>query len=729
MLDSFKLNILLQGLTLFLLDTASEASSLGLTVHVAPLDSDGGKTVRAHFSAIAPTPCPSLSGLCSEGEDCLVHTTSLPFIGTKPDSGWCVRQWQKTVPSDYNATINLGSNTEFYVSLSAAPVVRKNSGRLNQPAFVALPPPLRARVNCPHHFHLSVKDLDGDKVRCRFARPEQGECLSCPQHSFIELHQEDCMLSFTGVAPAGQYFIYLMAEDFIPVPKLSQYTNNTALSSVPVHLSLTVEESTLSCSQEPVARNGTPIEDSVMFVVPYDEVKFSVNYESQLESIIEVAVVGPPALYRTGFTSIGPLAVMNMAWVRSENKLTRLLPICFAVNTKSLQSEPRCVWLYQREMRTLPAGTELKCEKTEMTLVLPVSSLTNINLAELQLNSPTCPVTYNTTHLTARISLEGCGTKTVHSGSELVYTNTLKSVRPYSMISRQPSLILPLACRIPGAQVKGPQYKIYMPTETETFGQFMVWLEFHLPGEGPLAKFTSRAHLRTNYIAPARVRRAAESGAASNITSNSTSVSSSSNSTNSNSTNSAIGSKISQLDLHLMSNCSVPRAEMIVSECVESETEDFAESKPILDKGCMMSNSTLEVITTQNNTKVFRLDLKSMDAKGSTMYVKCTVNLCITTIPSQKCPDLCRSGINARALVGSVFTKSYTITSGPVSLVVTTAAPTTTVVTTTTAKTTIAATTVTQDTTTSHASEQASSVATGVILTTVSIFLQRFIFY
>lgn len=48
-----------------------------------------------------------------------------------------------------------------------------------------------------------------------------------------------------------------------------------------------------------------------------------------------------------------------------------------------------------------------------MTLVLPITSLTNINLAELQLNSPTCPVNYNNTHVTATISLDGCGTKTV----------------------------------------------------------------------------------------------------------------------------------------------------------------------------------------------------------------------------------------------------------------------------------------------------------------------------
>ncbi|XP_070763376.1 uncharacterized protein [Enoplosus armatus] len=722
MLERFKLGILLQGLTLVLLGPACEASSLGLTVHVVPLNSDGGNTVRAHFSVIAPSPCPALTGLCAVGEECLVHTTSLPFNGTKPKSGWCVRQWQKTVPSNYSATINLGSNTELYVSMKARPKVRANSGRLNQPVFVALPPPLRARVNCPHHFPLSVKDLDGDKVRCRFAHPDQGECLNCSQHSFIELDEEKCMLTFTGNAPAGQYFIYLMAEDLIPVPKIRHVTDNKPLSSVPVHLSLTVEESTSSCSDEPVATGDTPIEDSTLFVLPFQEVKFNINFMSQLESVVEVAVVGPPELFRVGFKSIGPLAAMTMAWVRSENTLARLLPICFAVNTKSLQSEPRCVWLYQKEMRTLPAGTELKCEKKEMTLLLPVDSLSNINLAELQLNSPTCPVTYNNTHLTARISLSGCGTKTVHSGSELVYTNTLKSVRPYTMVSRKPSLILPLACRIPGVQAQGPQYKIGMPAEREVFGVIKIWLEIHPPGEGPLANFTRIPTFRNLRLFPGRVRREVES----------LSVNTSTSSTNNNTSSPAVGSRIKQLDLHVMSNCSIDRAEMIVSNCLESETEDFAKSQPILEQGCSASNTTLEVITTKTNSKIYRLDLSSMETSGSTMYIQCTVNLCIATMPSEKCPNLCTRSLNRATLVGSVFTGSYTIRSGPISLVVTSTTPSPTIITTamTTTMTTPPSTTTTaQATTQSHAPEQASAMAAGVILTTISIFLQNIFLY
>lgn len=757
MLQRFKLGILLQGLALLLWGAVCEASSLGLTVHVEPLNDHRGEWVHAHFTAIVPAPCPSLTGLCAAGEDCLVHETSLPFSGTRPSPGWCVRRWQKTVPSNFKSTITLGFSTDIYVAIKAAPVIRENSGRLNQPPYVALLPPIRTRVNCPHHFYLSVKDLDGDKVRCRFARQDQGECVDCPQHSFIELSEEKCMLWFTGNAEPGQYFIYLMAEDLIPMPPSIQIVDNNPLSSVPVHLSLTVEASTTKCSDEPLVTEGTPKEDTVLFVLPYQEVKFDVNYESQKESIFEVAVVGPPGLFRVGFKSVGTLAVMTMAWVRSENKLPRLLPVCFAGNTRSLQSHPQCIWLYQREIRTLPDGTVLKCEKTTMTLVLPIASLRNIDLAELQLNSATCPVFYNSTHLTATISLNGCGTKTVHSGSELVYTNTLQSVHPYTVVRRRPSLILPLACRIPAVKAQGPQYQISIPSEKETFGAVKYWLEFHMPGHGPMAKFTGEAKLRILRLAPGRVRRDVEplsernalssddSASSTNYTittssqnslftnSNSASSSATNGTSNSTSNDPAIGSWIEKLDLHVMSNCSIDRAEMIVSNCLESETEDFAESNPILEQGCAASNSTLEVITTQSNSKIYRLVLRKTTTNGTTMYFQCTVNLCIATQPSQKCPDLCTRSFSPKTLIDSVFSNSYTIRSGPVSLVVTTPAPTTvkTPAATTLTKTTITTTTkavtttAAQSTTSSHAPEQTSAVAVGVVLTTISIFLQN----
>lgn len=52
MLNRFILSILLQGLILFLLGPACDASSLGLTVHAVPLDSDDGRTVGNVFSLL-----------------------------------------------------------------------------------------------------------------------------------------------------------------------------------------------------------------------------------------------------------------------------------------------------------------------------------------------------------------------------------------------------------------------------------------------------------------------------------------------------------------------------------------------------------------------------------------------------------------------------------------------------------------------------------------------------
>lgn len=45
MLPGYALRMLLQGLTLSLLGPVCNATSLGLTVAVVPLESDGGRTV------------------------------------------------------------------------------------------------------------------------------------------------------------------------------------------------------------------------------------------------------------------------------------------------------------------------------------------------------------------------------------------------------------------------------------------------------------------------------------------------------------------------------------------------------------------------------------------------------------------------------------------------------------------------------------------------------------
>ncbi|XP_053722497.1 uncharacterized protein LOC128759514 [Synchiropus splendidus] len=719
MLNNLMLKILVQVLVLLGSAPTCVASSLGLSVHVVPLESEAGRKVRAHFTAIAPQPCPPLTGLCAESEDCEVHKTSTPFTGSKPDSGWCVRQWEKTVSSQYSGTISLGSSTGVFVKIKADPHIRANNRRLNQPPFVALFPPLRVHENCPSYFPLTVKDLDGDKVKCRFAQADQGECLNCAPHLFIQLDEEKCVLTFNGQAPAGQYFIYLMAEDRIPIPKQRVQVPQDPLSSVPVHLSLTVEKTSSGCQAVPEATGRTPKKHSTFYVLPYEDVQFKVHFSSQQEKIEEFAVVGPLTLSRTGFNSEASEASMTMSWVRADNTLPRLLSVCFAANTKSLQSPPICVWLHQRELRVLPPGTELTCNNMEMKLVLPIATLSNINLEELQLNSPDCPIENDGTYLTARISLVGCGTKTVASGTELIYTNTLQSVRPWTIVSRKPSFILPLACRIPGVQASGPWSSSLLPTEEETFGKLTFWMEVHLPGEGPFAPFTRTPVFRT----VPRFGRAHRGLVFKGNDTDNTTISQLS-----------IGSKLNYLDLTILCNTSFESAEMVVDDCMQSLSEDMSQSTPILQNGCVSETEAAEIETTVSYSKVYRMDLSDLPSTNKRMYVECLVSLCIATLPSLKCPDRCTRERSNSNILSSLFTKTYTIKSGPVSLFVTTPAPKVATVagtkTTQSAPAVAGATpsTAQKTTTTSSAEERSSVTILGIILPIVCIQLQWIFF-
>ncbi|XP_011486116.1 uncharacterized protein LOC101164464 [Oryzias latipes] len=688
-----KLSVLLQGLILCLLARTGEASSLGFTVHVVPLNSSG-EMVRAHFSVITPSPCPDLSSVCAEEPSCQPHLTSNPFTGSLPAPGWCVRQWQTTLPSVYKKQLSLGT-TLFNVTINAEPKIRSSNGKLNQPAYVALLPPLRAQENCPRDFQLSVKDLDGDRVQCRFAREDKGECYNCSPHSFLELDEAKCKLTFTGKAFPGKYFIDLMVEDYIPMPKSVQILENKPLSSVPVQLSLTVESST-DCGSE----HGPTVapQEDLLFVLPYQEVKIDVSY-LDMRSVAEFAVVGPPQLYNKSDLSKNQ---MTLAWVRSENNLPRLLPICFAANNPSLQSKLHCMWLYQREMTTLPPGTELKCDKTEMILVLPLASIPNVVLAELQPNSSTCPLTSNSTHLTAKISLNGCGTQAVHSGSELVYTNTLRSVHQ-KVVSRMPSLVLPLACRIRKVQAKGSNYTAIMPKEEAVFGNVNVWIEVHQPGEGNFSRYTRNPRFLPNGQSLARARRDTVS--------------------------TKITSRITQLDLYLMSNCTITDVKMIVTDCLESETKDFEVSHPIMAQGCISSSNTSEIAIDRSTARVYRLNVDSLASKNSDlMYIMCHIRLCRPTSPSAQCLDVCGRAGSQSPLVTNFMSKTYTVLSDKIPLIPTSPTITTPTTMSPTSNSTTAKNPSIPAGVNSHA-PTATSVTTAAILTTISIFLQKTICY
>lgn len=63
--------------------------------------------VKAYYSVLSSLPCPALDELCNE-VDCTPQVTFSPLKGLLPSPGWCLRQWQKTIPKNYTSKIKLG---------------------------------------------------------------------------------------------------------------------------------------------------------------------------------------------------------------------------------------------------------------------------------------------------------------------------------------------------------------------------------------------------------------------------------------------------------------------------------------------------------------------------------------------------------------------------------------------------------------------------------------------
>ncbi|XP_048829044.1 uncharacterized protein LOC125706400 isoform X2 [Brienomyrus brachyistius] len=607
-------------LVALMLSKVCESTSLGAVVNTMPLGNKDDTKVMALYSILAPLPCPSLLQMANTGPGYVP-----PLQGQFPAPGWCLSQWQNVTPNVYTSTVNV-ENVNETLQIWSGPSVHPGTHAVNQAPTVALPPPIRVSTGCARHVALSVKDADGDQICCRFAETSP---------TFLQLSQ-DCLLSYTGGGDPGQYEVKITVEDFPKTGLVGIYDNTTALSATPLHLSITVTSGLGPCTAVPVFTQHTPPDGFQFTVLPFEEINITVTAQLETDVVSEIAVVGPPGLWVSPLESdknVNAEASINIIWVRASNQLPQLLPICFTANTESSQSDIRCVWIDQKPMDILPNGTVLLCLKKEMHLILPVTSLPHLSFTDLQLNHPSCPIYYNDTHVTAVVSLTGCGTKVVHSGSDLIYTNTLRTVNHLSTISRHPSLVLLLACRFSESLVRDNPQLVNLPTEKETFGIPHFSVEFYRPGEGPRSMGTNMNTRQRR--ARASVQRAG---------------------------------RVDVLDMYVYSNCSVGRAELIVQTCVMSSTPTFEVTQPIIEDGCMNTSGIMEMVSNDPKLNIYEMNLASFNIEGTVMYVRCVVHLCISILASQTCPSLCHQA-KQDVLLDTLVTRDYTIYSAPISLV------------------------------------------------------------
>lgn len=152
-----------------------------------------------------------------------------------------------------------------------------------------------------------------------------------------------------------------------------------------------------------------------------------------------------------------------------------------------------------------------------------------------------------------------------HVGLELIYTNTLKSVQRDTTIRRLPSLILPLACHISAVKAKS-QYTSITASEEEIFGSIVFWLEIGQPGSDSFSSITRNAtfrHLRSLSL-PREAREAVVLLEPRNR---------------------GVWQQVEMIDLRVMSNSKKTQVELMVDNCMESVTEDFSDTEPLVEEG------------------------------------------------------------------------------------------------------------------------------------------------
>ncbi|KAL4622920.1 hypothetical protein GN956_G20304 [Arapaima gigas] len=121
------------------------------------------------------------------------------------------------------------------------------------------------------------------------------------------------------------------------------------------------------------------------------------------------------------------------------------------------------------------------------------------------------------------------------------------------------------------------------------------------------------------------------------------------------------------LDLHVFTNYTVKRTQLMISRCVQSSSPGFEVTQRILDEGCVSNSGMLEMVSGDPKVKIYRINLNSFKITGNEMYAERLVHLCIATMSSKTCPNTC-TRLRQGVVVETRITRNNTVRSDPIIL-------------------------------------------------------------
>ncbi|KAM7405642.1 hypothetical protein PAMP_000076 [Pampus punctatissimus] len=555
----------------------------------------------------------------SEERTTVTFSTSKPTI-TLSESGCCwvsnvngIKQWQA------DAKLNLGTRSDTR-SFNNCPVTTTVSS-------------LRVAQNCFSSIPLLAYDPDRDNVRCRF--PTDAVVTST-----ISLDKTTCTLSSTGQLDVGVHVFEVILEDF-PTKSInliyadgtsvvwdSSDTTSSPLCSIKLQFSLEVLSPVPSCEAGhvlPKFLTKTPSHGEVLHANVGQKFQLSAQAQAHHSGIYDFQVSGPQNMVKEFKDETLGKAEVTLSWTPEENDVYRFVPVCFTAETNEIQSEMRCVVIIVSEAPLYQGNAHVTCAPTKMTVSLEKASIPNIDENFLQLNDPSCPLTSNSTHITATVEFRSCGTKVEDKGDYIYFTNKIISfVLPTEVIIRRTTVDFDFKCKFPTHVAISSVYNVmsdYIFSES-SFSSFTSTFDVYTDN-----KFTEKVK-ETDY--PVKIK------------------------------------MLEKIYMGIQAITTLQNMELFVESC-KATPDDNPENTVFYDlikHGCR-TDETFKTYSSDKTTFNFEVQAFKFSGNQEQVYVTCSVILCETGNSFSRCAQGCLQNPSRRRRALSRDTDSQYITQGP----------------------------------------------------------------
>ncbi|XP_053391178.1 CUB and sushi domain-containing protein 3-like [Mercenaria mercenaria] len=310
--------------------------------------------------------------VCSSG--CIGHVGSLAFQCTdyNDNDDWSTGRHDITYAVDstqfsfsfsdccWISTLVVGAGGNWNVQATVDLSVRSDTERINSSPTVDMTPMLNLQHGCFYKIELPVGDVDGDIVRCRWAKGSTECAVVCNGFIGAVLDEDNCTITYTADKKSGLYPAALQIEDFTSI------LSTTALSSIPLQFIVRIYNGS-NCDDVPEFIQPTP-EGNACFALDVGDtynVTIKARGQRNFHRITTISAVG---MVRSSEIKSSDSSIyyveLNVTWTPTKSDSGKDHSLCFyATDSSGITSTMRCIKLPV----SVSGPTPLRVERVGLT--------------------------------------------------------------------------------------------------------------------------------------------------------------------------------------------------------------------------------------------------------------------------------------------------------------------------------------------------------------------------